>query len=178
MKNRAPRWFRWSLNSGLLLGLTLLAGCAWQTRTTAYHLGPHLQRISGAATNLCQTIHFPLLVQAGRQNELALGWRSQISSLHTATPSDRAWHLRFWSALRMSDTPEFSRAKIFGTRLQLGTTHNGLGLGYAANVEVRPQRDGIYHCDFDSKKTLAARFDYWPDAPTSHATLNPETTTP
>jgi hypothetical protein len=165
----------WRLASLIFLSSFLFCGCSWRTKTTAYCLGPFMMRIGGGESNICETVHMPFLLQAGRQCKISVGWENQTSilekSANTSLASDNHWQLRFWQVIPLADLPEFSRNSFFGARLQAGIDQTGIQVGYASTIEVRPQHDGIYLLSFDSRHPMATEFKFWWGVPADYADI-------
>ena len=154
----------------LFLFQLLFCGCALQTKSAIYYVGPILYRVGGANSNICQIVSLPLGVQVGRQCELAIGCSSKTVTLNQPAET-KPWRLRFWQVLPVADTPVFSFNRHFGLRAQAGSIQDGLFAGYATSFVVQPNTDGLYHISFDSNKPMAAEFQFWREAPAGFAAI-------
>ena len=163
--------------------LMAIPGCVWRGETADHYIGPLLfgtQRFPARVASIDEQVHFPVLIESGRQWGISLGIMRHITAspqvIDATQPTRKPlasegprpffsipitknlalspFHLR----IDRQVSPELRIRSLVGFQGSVGEEGNFLSVGLATTREFTPHHEGPYLLCHDSRDPLGTTF--------------------
>lgn len=163
--------------------LMAIPGCVWRGETADHYIGPLLfgtQRFPARVASIDEQVHFPVLIESGRQWGVSLGIvrrivasprvidASLLPNKRTETDGPRPFFSipvtknlalsPFYLRIDRQVSPELRVRSLIGFQGSVGEEGNFLSVGLATTREFTPHHEGPYLLCHDGRDPLGTTF--------------------
>lgn len=159
-----------------------LTGCVWKGATTDHYIGPLLfggQKSRARIDSINEQVHFPALVESGRQWGISLGVMRRITGSPQVVDASQStkrsgaeilhpfFSIPITKSLSLSPiylridrqtSPELRIRSLVGFQGSVGDEGNFLSVGLSTTREFVPLQNGAYILCHDSQRPLETTF--------------------
>ena len=166
-----------------MLAVLIASGCVWRGDTADHYIGPLLfgtQRFPARVASINEQVHFPALIESGRQWGFSLGVIRRVTATPRVVDGDQPTGDRssaksprsffsipiteslavspFYLRIDLQTSSEFIIRSLVGFQGSIGDEGNFLSAGLSTTRQFTPRQEGAYLLCHDSHVPLEMTF--------------------